>query len=312
MVNLLARFRKQAAKGDGVVVTHLIGGLGNQFFQYAVGRSLALRYGVTLKLDIGGFMNYPLRPFELDKYPIEALIATEDDLIPFGIHLKNGVCEPTAPQPNYTHYHERHFRFDRAVKRVAPPVYLSGHWQSERYFKHIASTIRRELTPKEAMDAANQKALDSILRSTSVAVHIRRGDYVANPITAAYHGVPTISYYRRAMDYIAMRTADPVFYLFSDDPEWTHENIRHNAPVVQIAINKPDRGYRDVQLMSACKHYVIANSSFGWWGAWMNSSPKKTVIAPTPWFLKSEIDTRDLLPADWITLPAHDDFDPQR
>ena len=282
-----------------LVVTRLNGGLGNQFFQYAVGRALAMRYGATLELDLSVFANYPLRRYELDKYPIRATIASEEELMMFG----DG---PASPRPGCARYYEPHFHFDPGVHGAAPPVQLFGYWQSERYFQHISDSIRRELTPIEPLDAENEQALASIRHSTSIAVHVRRGDFVSNPVTAAHHGIPSLGYYRRAMDYVASRVADPVFYVFSDDHDWVRDNLRHAAPLVPMTVNGPERGFRDIQLMSACKHYILANSSFSWWGAWMNASSDRIVIAPTPWFLDKGLDTRDLLPPDWIVMPAHD------
>jgi hypothetical protein len=282
-----------------LVVTRLDGGLGNQLFQYAVGRALALRYGATLKLDLSVFPSYPLRRYELDKYPIRATIATEDELMMFG-------DDPASSASGCKRYREPHFPFDPAVFGAAPPVQLIGFWQTERYFRHIADTIRRELTPIKPMDTENERALANILHSRSVAVHVRRGDYVSNPVTAAHHGVLSPSYYKRAMDYIASRVSDPVFYVFSDGHDWVRDNLRHPAPLVQITVNGPERGFRDIQLMSACKHHILANSSFGWWGAWMNASRDKIVIAPTPWFLNKALDTRDLLPPSWVVMPVYD------
>jgi GT2 family glycosyltransferase len=287
-----------------LVVSRLNGGLGNQFFQYAVGRALALRYDATLKLDLSELADDPRRRYELDKYPIRATIATADELMMFG----DGPAGRSASctRSGCTRYREPHFRFDPVVRGAAPPVQLIGFWQSERYFRHIADTIRHELTPIAPMDPENERALASILQTSAIAVHIRRGDYVTNPLAAVRHGVPSLGYYRRAMDNIASRVADPVFYVFSDDHDWVRDNLRHPAPLVQMTANGPERGFRDIQLMSACKHHILANSSFGWWGAWMNTSADKIVIAPTPWFLDEGLDTRDLLPPGWIEMPAYD------
>jgi len=288
-----------------LVVTRLNGGLGNQLFQYAAGRALALRYGATLKLDLRVFPHYPLRRYELDKYPIQAMIATDGELRAFG----DGA---TSPRPGCTRYHEPHFHFDPEVYGAAPPVQLIGYWQSERYFQHISDLIRREFTPVDPLDAENEQALANILHSTAIAVHVRRGDYVSNPVIAARHGAPSLGYYRRAMDYVASRVSDPVFYLFSDDPDWACSNVHYPAPIVPMTINAPDRGFRDMQLMSACKHFILANSSFSWWGAWMNEASDKIVVAPTPWFLNKDLDTRDLLPAGWIAMPAYDQRPPRQ
>jgi len=295
----VARPAYRRPRDMNLVVTRLDGGLGNQFFQYAVGRAQALRYDATLKLDLSVLTEYPLRRYELDKYPIRATIATADELMMFG----DG---PAGPSTGCTRYREPHYHFDSAVRGAAPPVQLIGFWQSERYFRHIADTIRHELTPIEPMDSENERALANILQSNAIAVHVRRGDYVTNPLAAAALGVLSLGYYRRAMDSVALHVADPVFYVFSDDHDWVRDNLRHPAPLVQMTVNGPEQGFRDIQLMSACKHHILANSSFSWWGAWMNTSPDKIVIAPTPWFLDKGLDTRDVLPPGWTAIEAYD------
>jgi hypothetical protein len=263
-----------------------------------------------LKLDISRFTNYRLRRYELDRYPIEAAIATEKELLTIAGDTGNGrrsLPKDTLAARYWTQYREPHFHFDPAVHDVIPPVHLIGYWQSERYFQHISDIIRRELTPIESPDSKNERALEKILGSTSVAVHVRRGDYVDNPVTAAYHGVPSVKYYTSAMDYIASRVSNAIFYVFSDDLHWASQNLGQLAPVELMTADGPDCGFRDIQLMSACKHHILANSSFSWWGAWLNTSSNKIVIAPTPWFLNNALDTRDLLPRGWIRMPAHNE-----
>jgi len=297
-----------------IVVTRLIGGLGNQFFQYTAGRALALRYNAALKLDVSGFESYPLRRYELVKYPIEATIATPEELAMFGgdpdtgrvVQFVNAATGRSGQKPGYTRYREPHFHFDPALFGAAPPVHLLGYWVTDRYFRHIADRIRRELTPKEPLNDDNRRALARIQSTFSVAVHIRRGDYVSNPVTTAYHGLLPLGYYRRAMDYIAERVSDPVFFVFSDDIGWVKDNLRHPVAMEMMSINRADQGHRDLQLMTACRHHILANSTFSWWGAWMSESAAKIVIAPTPWFLNMSLDTRDLLPGGWTAMEAYD------
>jgi hypothetical protein len=290
------------------VVTRLHGGLGNQFFQYAAGRALALRYGAALKLDIGIFVEYTLRRYELDKYPIQATIATEEELSAFAHEPQKGrvgrLIDTISGRSRPTRYREPKC-FDPALFGLSVPIHLTGYWQSERYFQHISETIRRELTPVAPLDADNERALTDILRSSSIAVHVRRGDY----LKSAVHGTLPVGYYRRAMDYMASRVSKPVFYVFSDEPSWVHENLHHPAPLVQMNINGPERGFRDIQLMSACQYHILANSSFSWWGAWMNTSSEKIVIAPKPWYLRKQIETPDLFPEGWVAIPTYDLYD---
>lgn len=287
-----------------LIVARLIGGLGNQFFQYAAGRVLALRHGAVLKLDIADFAGYDLRPYELDKYPIQAEIASPTDLQIFDGLGKNGAPAGTRRSGSAgLYYREPHFHFDPAVSGQLPPVYIDGYWQSARYFHHIADLIRSELTPLAKLEPDNEAMLGRIVNSNAVSVHIRRGDYVTNLVTAKYHGSASLNYYRKAMQWMVERVSDPAFFVFSDDPDWVRDNFRFEGTLVQVTVNGPDRGFRDVQLMSACKHHILANSSFSWWGAWLNPSVDKIVVAPTPWFLGNPASTQDLLPSGWTSLP---------
>jgi hypothetical protein len=271
-----------------LVLVMLQGGLGNQLFQYATGRALALRYGSPLKLNTTRLNRGRARPYRLDAYRIAASVATSHEIDTF--------AGPTYVEP--------HHHFDPRILDQAPPIHIVGYWQSERYFKHISQTIRREFTPIHCIDLENAHKLEEISSSTSVAVHVRRGDYVTNPTTTAYHGVLSLNYYRQAMHYILARVPEAVFYIFSDDHRFAAQNINYNCPVVHVTNNAPDQDVRDLQLMSAARHHIIANSSFSWWGAWLSNSEGQIVVAPTPWFRSQKNNTKDILPAGWETLPA--------
>ncbi len=291
-----------------LVITTLIGGLGNQLFQYAAGRALADRAGVPLKLDVSGFESYALRRYELGTLPIAASLATPDDLAPFGptaagqSRLRRLLVGAVASRQAAATHTEPHFHYDAGFETLAAPLRLNGYWQSERYFERLRPQLLAELRPVTPLEPENLETARSIDGATAVSVHVRRGDYVSNSTTNAFHGTCSPGYYRAATAAIAARVSAPHFFVFSDDQAWTQANVTLEGPTTYVSANPPDRGFRDMQLMSRCQHHVIANSSFSWWGAWLNPSPDKIVVAPQRWFAAGANDTRDLLPAGWIRL----------
>jgi len=289
-----------------VIFVKLIGGLGNQMFQYALGRVLADKNNCSLKLDISGFADYPLRRYELDDLRIRADIASIEEIArfretkpphPLIDRIKKAI---RWPQPGI--FMERAFTFDLEVLELKPPAYLEGYWQSEKYFAHIVDTLREDFTPSEVLNDENQAILQQMTAVNSVSLHVRRGDYVTNAHTAQYHGVCSLDYYRGAVKYIAERVRSPHFFAFSDDTDWVKENLIIDYPMTLVSVNSPDKGIWDMALMKSCRHHIIANSSFSWWGAWLNPSNQKLVVAPQRWFNQGTQDTRDLIPYSWARL----------
>lgn len=292
-----------------MVIVRLLGGLGNQMFQYATGRAVANRLGAELLLDVSAFEHYDLRRFELGSFAIEGRVATSNDLVRAGVSTVRpswlsrlgrivGFTRPAAS------YKEAAFTFDENILRVSAPVHLDGYWQSERYFLDVASKLRKEFTLTQPLDEANRRMLNQIRDplSQAVSLHIRRGDYVSNAHTAQFHGVCPLDYYRSAVDHISGRLSKPHFFVFSDDPDWVRSNLSLDHPMIVVEVNSADRGVFDMMLMMSCSHHVIANSSFSWWGAWLNPHEDKIVVAPKRWFSGGSLDTRDLIPSSWIRL----------
>jgi hypothetical protein len=294
-----------------LVVTRLIGGLGNQMFQYATGRALALRREADLRLDVTGFAAIGIRArrrYELDSFSIHGRVASDEDIARFGRAgrplfgrvlrwLRPGKADDTWPI-----YREPHFQFDPVVPELPAPIYLDGYWQTERYFSDIARVLRQEFTAREPPDRENEALAAAIDAANAVSLHVRRGDYVDDPTTHRYHGVCSPDYYQRAVDHICGRAGVPHLFVFSDDQQWTRANLRFVVPTTFVGANSPDCGYRDMLMMARCRHHIIANSSFSWWGAWLNPSPDKIVVAPQQWFGASSNDTRDLIPPGWVRL----------
>lgn len=299
-----------------MIIVKLQGGLGNQMFQYALGRQLSYKFNTTLKLDISGLSdrtareNFPLRDYELEIYNIQAQIATKDDIASFipnqtlfdralkKIKKKAGLIKIKS---------EIEQTFRPSVLTLGPNTYLTGYWQSEKYFLPISNLIRSNFTLKtNLLREIDQKTVlreykESIINTNSVSVHFRRCDYVNDFVTNKYHGICSEDYYRKAITQINLKIANPYYFLFSDETEWLEKNFKSDQP---YSIIQGNSGYIDLHLMSLCKHNIIANSSFSWWGAWLNTNPEKTIIAPKNWFVNKEMNnqTYDLIPNKWIRL----------
>jgi hypothetical protein len=294
-----------------VVVARLIGGLGNQMFQYAAGRALALRCGATLRLDLSGFATYPKRRYELGDFPICATAASEADLARFGLRPEaqfgwrrrvRGLLPFKAKPWASPTYRERHFHFDARVVDLRAPIYLDGFWQTERYFSDFADTLRLEFCPAAPLESENAAVAAQIDATSAVSLHVRRGDYVDEADINRFHGVCSLGYFRAAVQYFHERVGSIHLFVFSDDQGWSRRNLLLGLPTTFVDANSSNRGFRDMQLMARCSHHIIANSSFSWWGAWLNPSPAKIVVAPRRWFGASTNDTRDLLPEAWVRL----------
>lgn len=292
-----------------MVTIKLIGGLGNQMFQYATGRAVAHRLGVQLLLDVSGFAHYDLRRYELDKWAIHASLASPEDLLRAGVVARaptwfSRIGRAMGFERPLSSFKEVSLAYDPGILKVAAPIYLDGYWQSDSYFSNVADLLRREFVLKDPVNAANlgMTALICQADASSVSLHIRRGDYVSNPHTAQYHGVCSLDYYRAAIDYLAERVPNPHFFVFSDDLAWVAENFKLSHPMTLVDVNDADSGAWDMALMKSCSHHIIANSSFSWWGAWLNSASDKIVVAPARWFSRADQNTRDLIPSTWVRL----------
>lgn len=299
----------------------LFGGLGNQMFQYAAGKALAKRHGVELGFDLSGFRVDRLRSFLLDRLQVpEATLerdeasASEETAGYFfrarrGERINRVMALIGLPRlrsaPNS--YREPHFHFDSGFETLGPDAELFGYFQSERYFSSIADEIRRYFQPREPLGAAAQAATGKIAESAlPVSVHVRRGDYLQSS-TAAVHGVLDKDYYRKALAEIEDRVGhSPDLFVFSDDRDAAAQVLNSIMPSrVTYVQGDPSRPWEDMALIARCRHHVLANSSFSWWGAWLNRSPDKIVVAPHAWFTEKGLltrDTRDLYPAGWIQV----------
>lgn len=289
-----------------MIVSKLYGGLGNQLFQYAIARRIAYLKDVPLRLDISYFKANNLRKYKLDNFNIKAEIATSQDLAFF---IETGSRSfltrlVNKCKPYYKKYfiREKSLEFDPNLLKASGHVYLDGYWQSEKYFFDIQNLLRQELTVRHEPDTMDMELLRKIRRVNSVCIHIRRGDYISDPSTNQIHGVCNLDYYHRAVALLMKSVATPHFFIFSDDHEWSQVNMRLESPMTFVTHNDTDKEYEDLRLMAACDHYIIANSSFSWWGAWLGKHPEKTVIAPKKWGNDPALNTINRLPESWLTI----------
>ncbi|MCX2724546.1 alpha-1,2-fucosyltransferase [Roseibium salinum] len=289
-----------------MIITHIIGGLGNQMFQYAVGRSLALASGQTLRLDLYSMEEYSTHAYCLDQLRISAEVASKRD-IPTkrrkgGFFAKVQRVLRTSGNPVAT-VKEKGFAFDPSILSLRGSVYLFGYWQSEKYFSDIADAIRNDFALATPLTESREQILTSIRGSErAISVHVRRGDYLTNPTANAYHGICETDWYRTAMRKMEDRFGRVTFFLFSDDPKWARENIKSSSPIVFVEPRSDGKDAQDMHLMAACHSHIIANSTFSWWGAWLNPRKEKHVIAPMRWFKTDKHDTKDLIPLTWELL----------
>lgn len=296
------------------VAAQLLGGLGNQLFQYAAGRALAKRLGARLVLDCTS-RHAPFRPIVLDRFAIDAEVVVDAPGKPrrrhfripgrLGRRLTDSFHDhvPTSYRIGrhaFKVFGERKpFRYDPTFETLSRSTYLIGYWQSYRYFEDAAEQIRREIRPTLAPSETNRSWLSRIEACNSVCLHVRRGDYLdgnaESPIVCGR------SYYGAAIQHISRVRTAPKLFVFSDDIAWCRSAFAEQD-VTFVDINGPDDAVNDLRLMAACRHHIVANSSLSWWGAWLAHHPEQIVIAPHPWLPGADPD-HDLLPTKWIRLP---------
>lgn len=297
-----------------MVITQLLGGMGNQMFQYALGKHLALLNGSELKLDTSILLNWTPgkhavnRGFDLDIFNLVPVFASAGEIkkyhtdgfpvmdkVIFKIREKLGANRMTK---------EKYFHFDPAVLEVKGDIYLAGTWQSYKYFEAIEAGIRKDFEFKLPLSEAAAALTQEIRDVNSVCLNVRRTDYVTVAATSSIMAPVSIDYYKKALQKMQELRGDFNVFVFSDDVEWCRNNLSFiTQPVSFVDHNYAGKKFGDyLQLMKACKHYIIPNSTFAWWGAWLNEDVFKTVITPQAWFNDNTINTGDLIPDPWIKL----------
>lgn len=292
------------------IVVRTTGGLGNQFFQYAMGRYLAIKCNAELLLDDSFYVKIPSgvtpRDFELDRYSIQARKTSESERQLLKIYTGQiwKRARHFLPLPGPFHYVREPVtgKFLTSARELGDDVFLDGCWQSERYFAGIDDLLRQEFVPRTPASADDDMISTQMRSCTSVSLHVRRGDYITNRAANALLGVCDLSYYDAAIQYIGQQFHNPVFFVFSDDMDWAKDNLHIPFASIFVDHNSTNMAFQDLRLMSSCKHHIIANSSFSWWGAWLNPSKEKIVVRPRKWYIGLPTQGDWTCPPQWIAL----------
>lgn len=289
-----------------MIIIKLQGGLGNQLFQYAAGRALSIKNNTALFFDLSLLQldepGITKRHFALSVFTIDVSLANKIDVTRIshpGIARKLLQKLKLIGKNIYT---EPHFNYDPAFLNLKGDIIVNGYMQSEKYFKHVKPALQSDLVIKAPLSEKTNLHFEHIKKTNSVSIHIRRGDFVNDPNTKNVHGNCDIAYYQKAINLIASKVDDISLFVFSDDVAWTKEHLSTPYPIVFADHTNEVNAYEDLYLMSHCKHNIIANSSFSWWGAWLNLNPNKIVVAPRKWFNQSTANTNDLIPEEWIKI----------
>lgn len=295
-----------------MIIIEFKGGLGNQMFQYAFYEKLK-HLGKNVKGDVNSFYqsvindssgahkNATKRKFELELFSNISIEQAEDGIRQrYEKKARNLVYRVVGKLVYYRRkiYTERNLNFDRNMYKLNDG-YLSGYWQSPKYFADMREELLKKFSFPEIEDSRNKEYLRKIRESNSVCIHVRRGDYLTQENQPLYGNICTLEYYRKAIQYFEEKYKDVIFFVFSNDIEWTKKNLKmKNAVYVQG--NNEENGYKDMYLMTQCNHNIIANSSFSWWGAWLNQNKNQEVVAPLKWLNTQEV--RDIWCENWIKI----------
>ncbi len=295
-------------------IIQVMGGLGNQMFQYALGRSLELQQKADVCYELSQFRRIDERELSIVKYRTIVRPISRVDRITMRLSLGRSLkrMRPLLRVVGlgaWRVHDDPRKGCDESVRDLRGRWYLCGWWQSPTYFEPIRATLLSEFQPVDALTGANLELADQIQSTNSVCVHIRRGDFVSSPIYSRIVKVQSEDYFLTAMKEINRRTGGAHFFVFSDDAQWARENIRLDAPIEFVNHNGPKSDYLDLHLMSRCRHFVTSNSTFSWWAAWLARSPGKIVIVPPVWGVDGSGPPPGLIPADWQIGPRSDESD---
>lgn len=282
-----------------MVIVEIIGGLGNQMFQYAFKMAYDATHSEHALININTFDTYKVHKYQLNVFNIDDCVASPKQVIecrgerrklcykfPFGLHHQDVSNIVTEKIENV---------YEPELLNKRGDVYYVGYFQTEKYFQNIRPDVLRAFSLKVPLDTENNKMLENIRKTNAVSLHVRRGDYVG---LANIYGTTDLDYYKRAIEYIQSRVENPHFFVFSNDIAWCQDNLGIKSTFVDI--NNGDTGYFDLELMRNCKHNIITNSTFSWWGAWLNENSNKIVVSPHQWFADGR--PTDIIPDSWIKI----------
>jgi hypothetical protein len=303
-----------------LILVRFTGGLGNQLFQYAFAKSVALKNNVELKFDVSLLGNennvkdIVVRHFDLDVFKLPEQWTTKQE-----IALFNGYANPTLYQKlvfKKNQFFKRHplvvqkrHEFDlKQIQSIGKEACLVGRWQSEDFFIEHKDSIKKAFDFSHFTPNAYSHEVAAQMKETiSVSVQVRRGDYVTHPHYSKTIGALSAKYYFDAIEYVKSKLsneATPFFYFISDDIHWCKENFGHLQHVVFVEQEKSKVGYlSDLWLLTQSQHAILSNSTFAWWGAWLGENEKSIIVAPQTWLRELPPNSCEFVPSRWHTLP---------
>ncbi len=293
-----------------MIIVRLSGGMGNQMFQYALGRTIAIKNNTSVGLDVQDLLDRTPRPgrftfrdYDLDVFNIHAEVVPQSKVPLRYRSIRGGRLGVYLNKIRRLVFggkgREKGFTYNPNILSIGSDAYIDGYWQSHKYFESIADTIRKDFSFKNPLPDNVQLLETEIKSKNSVCLHVRRGDYVGNP----YHEVVFKDYYDEAIAVLQEKTSIEHLYVFSDDIAWCRDTMTFSHPVTFVGEEYAgDRASGHLALMRACRHFIIPNSSFAWWAAWLGEYEHKVVIAPKKWFPDSSIDTSNRIPEEWIRI----------
>jgi hypothetical protein len=278
-------------KINNLIVIKLKGGLGNQLFQYATAKALSIDKKSELFLDKSSYIYSKTQKFGLDNFNLELNFYKKNKwLFKLGRFLKLSIS-----------YQEKKISYDSSLFNLSHKnIFLEGYFQSEIYFNKYRDEFLKDFKLLSPLKIESKKMLEILKKRNSVSLHFRRGDYLLKQ--NEIHNVDKSTYYKEAVEYIESKIQNPVYFVFSDDMDWVKKNFKSDKKIFYVDFNDAATNYEDLILMSSCKHNIITNSSFSWWGAWLNTNEEKIVVAPKKWFNGNELDYSDIVPKQWYKI----------
>lgn len=284
-----------------MIGVRLIGGLGNQMFQYAAGRALSLHLGVDLVVDVSAFNDYKLHSLGLDSFNIESRITNSRERLIWHPGFDSLAYRASAFFDVPGRFYEKGLAYDGLFWTNSDGVFLFGYFQSEKYFKNYRNQLMKEFKLNAPLSEYSMDINKKINDCYSISLHIRRGDYINDPVASEIHGFCGLNYYKRSMEYFKNQNDKVVFFVFSDDIDWAKSNLSDQYNVIFVdGFGRTQE--EDLFLMSRAKGHIIANSSFSWWGAWLGEAQDKQVVAPSRWFSDMKLDSSDIVPESWVRI----------
>lgn len=301
-----------------MIVTKITGGMGNQMFMYALGFALAEKHHTKMLLDLSG-LNNGERIYAMDKFKItHKEIWKPGRLVQLYYQLirKFGLCEVQKKiavilrnligNRSLILIAEKSISFDKDILLLPDNVILDGYWITSKYFSSVEKKLRKEFRWRYEV-SQNTKYWEKIIRSCECAVslHVRRGDYVSNNENKSLYCQLGNEYYYTAVDCLKKNNKNMVLFVFSNDVNWCKENLKFSDMTYYVSGNDEQHGHEDMYLMSLCTHNIVANSTFSWWGAWLNSNPDKIVVCPKKYYniKNSWFDSEDdIWPSGWTKI----------